>query len=61
MAHLINRQVRLKFRPIGIPQAEHFEIVNVPLSDLGENEVLVRNIFLSMGPAGSDPLPRGHS
>ena len=51
MTHRINRQVRLKSRPVGIPQAEHFEIVNVPLSDLGNNEVLVRNIYLSVEPA----------
>ena len=51
MTQCINRQVRLKDRPIGIPQAEHFEIVNVPLSDLGDNEVLVQNIYLSVEPA----------
>ena len=47
MTHRINRQVRLKSRPVGIPQAEHFEIVSVPISDLGDNEVLVRNIYLA--------------
>ena len=51
MTPRINRQVRLKNRPIGIPQAEHFEIVNVPLSDLGDNEVVVQNIYLSVEPA----------
>ena len=51
MEQSINRQVRLKFRPAGIPQAEHFEIVNMPVPDLGDNEVLVRNIYLSVEPA----------
>ena len=46
-----NRQVRLKARPQGIPQAEHFEIVETSVPDLAENEVLVRNIYLSVDPA----------
>jgi NADPH-dependent curcumin reductase CurA len=69
MEQSINRQVRLKSRPAGIPQAEHFEIVNMPLPDLGDNEVLVRNIYLSVEPAMrgwvsdvanySEPVPIG--
>ena len=69
MEQSINRQVRLKSRPVDIPQAEHFEIVNVPVPDLGDNEVLVRNIYLSVEPAMrgwvsdvanySEPVPLG--
>ncbi|MFH1925917.1 MAG: NADP-dependent oxidoreductase [Chloroflexota bacterium] len=51
MGQNINRQVRLKSRPSGIPQAEHFEIVNAPVPEPSENEVLVRNIYLSVDPA----------
>jgi hypothetical protein len=46
-----NRQVRLKSRPSGIPEAEHFEIVEVPLPELSDGQVLVRNIYLSVEPA----------
>lgn len=46
-----NRQVRLKSRPDGIPQAEHFEIVDAPEPEPGDNQVLVRNRFLSVEPA----------
>ena len=46
-----NRQVRLKARPSGIPQAEHFEIVEAPVPDLQDSQVLVRNIYLSVEPA----------
>jgi NADPH-dependent curcumin reductase len=46
-----NRQVRLKSRPVGIPQAEHFEIAASPLPELKEREFLVRNDFLSVEPA----------
>jgi NADPH-dependent curcumin reductase CurA len=47
----INRQVRLKSRPLGIPQAEHFEIVETPVPEPAEGEVLIRNIYLSVDPA----------
>jgi len=46
-----NRQVRLKSRPSGIPQAEHFEIVVAPVPELRDGELLVRNDFLSVDPA----------
>lgn len=46
-----NRQVRLKSRPNGIPQAEHFEIVAEPLAPLAEGRFRVRNRFLSVDPA----------
>jgi len=51
MGENINRQVRLKSRPVGIPEAEHFEIVSAPIPECGDNEVLVRNIYLSVDPA----------
>lgn len=44
-------QVRLKSRPEGIPQAEHFEIAEAPLPALRDGELLVRNDFLSVEPA----------
>jgi hypothetical protein len=46
-----NRQVRLKSRPTGIPQAEHFEIVETPVPPLRDKEFLVRNEYLSVEPA----------
>ncbi|WP_322083336.1 NADP-dependent oxidoreductase [Burkholderia sp. BCC1972] len=64
-----NRQVLLKSRPIGIPQAEHFEVVTSALPDLQPGELLVRNDYLSVEPAMrgwvnaavnySDPVPVG--
>ncbi len=47
----MNRQVRLKARPSGIPQSEHFEIVEEPVAEPHDGEVLVRNLFLSVEPA----------
>ena len=64
-----NRQVILKSRPSGIPEAENFEIVEAPMPALAEGQVLVRNIYLTAEPAMrgwvssvgnySDPVPLG--
>lgn len=51
MAVTLNRQVRLRARPGGIPEAEHFEIAAVPLPEPGPGQFLVRNRFLSVDPA----------
>lgn len=62
-------QVILKARPQGIPQAEHFEVVESILPPLEAGQFLVRNKFLSVEPAMrgwvnatanySDPVPVG--
>ena len=46
-----NRQVVLKSRPVGIPQAGHFELTSAGLRELRDGELLVRNEFLSVDPA----------
>ncbi|MGA9202979.1 MAG: NADP-dependent oxidoreductase [Pseudolabrys sp.] len=51
MKSQVNRQVRLKSRPTGIPQSDHFEIVATPLLDLADKQFLIRNEFLSVEPA----------
>jgi NADPH-dependent curcumin reductase CurA len=65
----VNRQVLLKARPDGIPQAGHFEIVERPLPALADGQVRVRNHYLSVEPAMrgwvsavgnySEPVPLG--
>lgn len=64
-----NTQVRLRSRPQGIPQAEHFEVVEANIPSLEQGQFLVRNEFLSVEPAMrgwvnaaanySDPVPIG--
>ncbi len=64
-----NRQVVLKSRPAGIPQAGNFELVEAPLPALAEGQVLVRNIYVTAEPAMrgwvsavanySEPVPIG--
>jgi NADPH-dependent curcumin reductase CurA len=46
-----NKQVRLKSRPNGIPQAENFEIVETAAPSPADGQFLVRNEFLSVEPA----------
>lgn len=47
----VNRQVRLRARPNGIPQADHFEIIVAPFPDIGDRQFLIRNDYLSVEPA----------
>jgi len=51
MPAIANRQILLASRPLGIPQAEHFELVSGTLPSLRDGQFLVRNEFLSVDPA----------
>ena len=46
-----NRQVVLRARPLGIPQAEHFEIREAATIAPCDGEILIRNLYLSVDPA----------
>ena len=46
-----NRQVILTSRPEAIPQAENFAVRETEIPEPGDNEVLVKNQFLSIDPA----------
>lgn len=47
----MNRRVLLKSRPVGIPQKDHFEIVEAPVPAARDGEFVVRNAFLAVEPA----------
>jgi NADPH-dependent curcumin reductase CurA len=47
----ISREVHLIDRPEGMPQREQFRIVETQVSDAGDGEVLVQNLFMSVDPA----------
>jgi NADPH-dependent curcumin reductase CurA len=51
MTPQVNRQVRLKSRPAGIPQADNFEIATAPIVEIADKQFLVRNEYLSVDPA----------
>jgi len=46
-----NRQVILTSRPTDIPQAEHFELRESAVPEIGDGQFLLRNIYLSVDPA----------
>jgi len=50
----VNRQIRLAARPVGFPKESDFEMVELPLPEPSEGEVLTRTLFLSI-----DPYMRG--
>lgn len=51
MSNRINGQWRLKSRPTGLVQESDFEYVEAALPDIGDGDVLVRNIYLAFEPA----------
>jgi hypothetical protein len=50
----MNRQILLKSRPVGEPKESDFALVETPIPEPGEGEVLNRTIYLSL-----DPYMRG--
>ena len=50
----VNRQVLLASRPTGVPTVDNFRIVDTPVPELGDGQVLVRHHWLSL-----DPYMRG--
>src|SRR5262245_10707447 len=54
MSKIISREIRLAARPKGTPTAADFILAQVELDPLQDQEVLVRNLFMSV-----DPYMRG--
>jgi len=54
MRKRISREIRLKSRPDGIPTQHNFEIAEVTIPETAENELLVKNLYMSV-----DPYMRG--
>jgi NADPH-dependent curcumin reductase len=48
---VINRQIILIERPVGVPQPSHFQTVSHPVPELKPGEFLVENVYLSVDPA----------
>lgn len=48
------KEVHLKARPVGEPQASDFEVVDATLDSPGTGEVLIKNLYMSV-----DPYMRG--
>jgi len=54
MADVMSREIRLASRPNGIPTAANFTLVQTKLEPLQDQQVLVRNLYMSV-----DPYMRG--
>ena len=54
MTDMMNREIRLASRPKGIPNTGNFTLARVELQPLQDQQVLVRNLYMSV-----DPYMRG--
>lgn len=54
MTNIVSREIRLASRPKGMPTAANFALVQNPLGPVEDQQVLVRNLFMSV-----DPYMRG--
>jgi hypothetical protein len=54
MSKVASREIRLASRPTGVPTAANFSLAQVELNPLQDQQVLVRNLFMSV-----DPYMRG--
>ena len=50
MAHAVNRQWRLKSRPVGRITPDDFELVEAPVPTAGAGEAVARLLYLSLDP-----------
>lgn len=46
----MNKQIRLKKRPVGLPNADHFDVAEAPVPEPSAGEILCRNLYLSLDP-----------
>ncbi len=54
MTTAVNRQITLAARPAGEPKLTDFKLVEAPIPELGEDQFVVKNLYLSV-----DPYMRG--
>ena len=54
MSEVVNRQFLLASRPKGAPTLENFDLVETPVPEPGDGEILVKTLYLSL-----DPYMRG--
>jgi NADPH-dependent curcumin reductase CurA len=50
MTKNVNREIHLKNRPDGLPRERNFELVETPIPKIGEGQMLIRNIYMSVDP-----------
>ena len=58
---VVNRQIRLAARPVGLPTRANWHFTSEPLPELGDGDVLVQTRFLSLDPAMRGWMNEGKS
>ena len=61
MTDRVNRQWRLAARPEGLIKESDFEWAEEPVGEIGDGQVLVRTIYLSLDPANRGWVRKGPS
>ena len=61
LAHLVNHQVRLASRPVGLPTRDNWLFSNQPVAEPGPGGVLVKTLCLSLDPAMRGWMNEGKS
>ena len=61
VADLVNHQVRLASRPVGMPTAENWQFTTEPVAQPGDGGVLVKTLALSLDPAMRGWMNEGKS
>ncbi|HUN94091.1 MAG TPA: NADP-dependent oxidoreductase [Burkholderiaceae bacterium] len=56
-----NRQFRLAARPVGVPKASDWSVVEAPVETPGEGEFVVRVVYISLDPAMRGWMNEGKS
>src|SRR2546421_4819779 len=57
----VNHQFRLAARPVGMAKREDFQFVDEPVGQPGENQLLVKNLYISLDPAMRGWMNEGRS
>jgi NADPH-dependent curcumin reductase len=58
---LVNRQLRLAARPVGLPKPSDWEFTEQPVAEPADGEVLVKVLYLSLDPAMRGWMNEGRS
>ena len=61
MAEIVGKEIILKRRPVGMPAESNFQLVESVLPEVGDGEVLVRNIYMSVDPYMRGRMTAGRS
>jgi NADPH-dependent curcumin reductase CurA len=59
--NIVNHQFRLAAQPVGMPKRSDWSYTEEAISDLAENEVLVKVLYLSLEPAMRGWISQGRS